>query len=712
MLTWVFSPVGIAWATVAICLALLSRLRFGWFVFWALLFVGLGSLGSTYLLVSVPLPENVGITRAAELYDRHGRLIATYSEGRRIIIDKKLPEHLTDAVIAAEDHDFFEHRGIDYGAIVRAAVRNLRDGGIVQGGSTITQQYVKIALLHDHSRTLTRKVKEAALAAKLEARFTKQQILSFYLNTVYMGRGAYGIEAASRTYFGKSARKLSLKQSAYLAGMIRAPEAYQLDHDPEAATVRTKQVLVAMEELGSAPRGSAEKATTRPLRLKDGLAARVQRYEAPYFTEWVRRNHLEDHSDCLRTCGLKIHTTLDLAMQHAAERAVAGIVKGKRGPQVALVSMTPRGEVRAMVGGRDLRSRVAAAGFNHATDLPGRQAGSAFKPIALAAALEAGISPHTNLPGQSPTRIGRPCTQAGNPWTVNNYGGRSYGTLSLRQATIHSVNTAYAHLVTRAGPRSTAQLTARLGFARAGTPDRRKVRQHCSLALGTMDVTPLEMARAYAAFAGQGRLPSLTPITKVEDRSGSCLETFVGTDGCTGGSDPSARRVMKTSTAETVTDMLKEVVTSGTGRAAYIGVPAAGKTGTSQQNVDAWFVGYTPDLVTAVWVGYPIEDKRGFVPQMRSCSNRKRCRPVKGREVTGGSLPAQIWAHFMSALQPKHDVRGNDEGPSHPVPASGGKPSPADTPARREDEAPDPPAPAPSPSPSRQPVVPLPPIDP
>lgn len=714
MAAWLLSPFAIACWTTLLALVLVAQFRFGAKISFSLFVVGAGILVSSYLVTSIPLPAQVDLTAAAEVFDRHGRLIGTYDEVRRFIIDThELPQHVGDAVIAAEDRDFFDHGGVAYKGVIRAAVKNILGGKISQGGSTITQQYVKVALLQDPSRTVTRKLREAVLASKLEDRYTKEQILAFYLNTIYLGRGSYGIEAAARTYFDKRATELSLSEAAYIAGIIRSPENYQLDRNRNSAEARWRDVLAAMKEMGSISRREARRALVEPPRLAAGVDERAQKQQAAYFLEWLRRDHLEAmFGDCLYSCGLKIHTTLDLRMQRHAEHAVAEALGDKGDPRAALVAMSPGGEVRALVGGTNFHSSAAASGFNLATDFPGRHAGSAFKPFALAAALEEGISPVASFSGASPFTARGGCGNERSGWSVSNYGGASYGYMSLGQATATSVNTIYARLMEQVGPRPLARVAKTMGFGREGTSSERTIEPLCSLALGSIDVTTLEMARAYAAFPAEGLLPEVRPITYVEDRTGQCLKAFVTSKrDCDDTIPPAPKRVMSAGSATAVTRILTQTVTSGTGAAADIGRIAAGKTGTSQNNTDAWFVGYVPQLVGAVWVGHPIEDD-GTVPQLRRC--RKRiCRPVDGQDVTGGSIPAQIWATFMKGalrdIQVKNFWGVRPTRPPAPFEAGGPikppLPSASLTPEIPAGVEPDP---SPSPSPTSRPLIVLP----
>jgi len=633
-------------------------LRYGWTLPIGAILVGSGILGLTYAFASIPLPTELDLDSSAEVYDANDELIGTFSgEVRRFLIDtSKLDKFVGEAVIAAEDRDFYKHNGVSVRGIVRAAWANITDTQISQGGSTITQQYVKNAVLEDPSRTLTRKLKEAVLSVKLERRYSKKQILGFYLNTIYLGRGAYGIEAAARAYFDKNATELTLGEAAYFAGIIPSPESYQPDSNPQGAVARRNRVLRVMEDLGYVSERKARKAARGRVRLAKQDDHR-QRQPAAYFIEWLRKVYLyPEYEECLYTCGLKIYTTLDVDMQNAAEDAVDSILTEKKDPEAALVSTTPKGEIRAFVGGRSFTNVRRARGFNYASDYPGRQAGSAFKPFTLLTAIEEGISPQSRFSGASPTYVPAPCAGDNGlpPWEVENYGGSSYGTLTLDQATTNSVNAVYGQLIHEVGPDKVAEKLEDLEFDRSGTSARREIPENCGLSLGTLDVTPVEMARAYASFAGRGVLPEIMPIRYITNSSGDCLKKYRPEQGveCEDEDRLTMERVADQNTADVLTQTLTHVVQGGTATIANIGRPVAGKTGTTQLNVNAWFAGYVPQLVTVVWEGYPAEKNGELVPRMAYCSDPVECRPVHGQEVTGGNSlvgPAVIWRNFMAA---------------------------------------------------------------
>jgi penicillin-binding protein 1A len=651
-------------------------LRFGWLLPLAAIFAGLAILMVTYAFASIPLPSDVKLSSSAELYDVHDHLIGTYTDGvERFLIDtnellKKKP-YIGQAVVASEDRDFYNHNGISFKGIARAAWANVTGGEVQQGGSTITQQYIKNAVLNDPSRTVLRKIKEAVLAVKLERRYSKKEILGFYLNTIYFGRGAYGIEAAARNYFNEHAEDLTLPQAAFLAGIIPSPESYQPDDNKAGARERRDRTLGLMVEQGYINERRAERAEKRGVILSaQALRKRkADRSKAAYFMEWLRKNYLYDeYKDRLYSGGFKIYTTLDLGLQREAEQAVSETLTEKEDPQAALVSMTPKGEVRAMVGGKDPTNVAKARGFNYATTYPGRQPGSSFKPFTLLTAIEEGISPASRFSGSSPKLIDDPrCNDTdGSSWEVDNYAGEQFGTIDLDTATTHSVNTVYAQLISEVGPDKVADLLTDLGFQPKGPNDVTEdgsLFPYCANAYGgALDVTPLELTRAYAAVDGQGMLPHLNPIRYIVDRSGNCIKEYVPRKGdCDIESVKQPERVVDANSANVLTDVLTHVIEGGTGTAAAVGLdgrPIAGKTGTGQENKDAWFAGYVPQLTTVVWMGYPTEKDHGqeIQPLMHYCSDTVLCRPVHGIDVTGGSFPAQIWAKFMSQALAEEEI--------------------------------------------------------
>ncbi len=509
-----------------------------------------------------------------------------------------LPAYMREAVLAIEDRRFYRHFGLDPVALIRAAVANLRAGRVVQGGSTLTQQLAKNVFLTPE-RTLKRKVQEVLVALWLERKFTKDEILSIYLNRVYFGAGAYGIEAAARRYFGVSARRLTLAQSAMLAGLLKAPSRYAPTRDLARAQARARQVLDAMAAAGFITPAQAEAAKRHPATL----AARTRRAGAGarYFADWVL-DKVAGYAGP-GAGDLVVRTTLDPALQGAAEEAVAWALRGegrRRGAsQAALVALAPDGAVEAMVGGRD----YAKSQFNRATQAL-RQPGSAFKLFVYLAALEAGMRPDDIV-------VDAPLTVDG--WRPRNYDGRYAGPVTLRAALARSLNTVAVRVSERVGRSRVAALARRLGVTAP-------LREDPSLALGASEVSLIELTAAYATLINQGDGVWAYGITEIRTKDGKVLYRRQG-------SGPG--RVVAETPLRMMVDMLSGVIRDGTGRAAALPWPAAGKTGTSQDSRDAWFIGFTRGLAAGVWVG----NDDGA--------------PMKG--VTGGGLPARLWKRFMSA---------------------------------------------------------------
>ncbi|MEX2622016.1 MAG: transglycosylase domain-containing protein [Egibacteraceae bacterium] len=562
-----------------------------------------------YFFTSVPLPEDIG-EAGTVIYDANGTEIATLQaeSSRADIALDDLPPHVIDAVLAAEDAEFYSHPGISLPGIFRAAVVNVTSGQVSQGGSTISQQYIK-NVTTDDARTALRKVREAALAVKLEQQFTKDEILEFYLNSIYFGRGAYGIQAAATAYYGKDAVDLSGAEAVQLAGIIPSPSRLDPLEHPEDAERRYRYVLSQLMTLGqieAADAGMLAAEMPEPLPVRP-----IQFRDAPFFLDLVQRD-LAAHVGVDRIYhGLEVTTTLDLGVQAAAEAAYtdvleAGVPEGATG---ALVALDPAsGGVRALVGGPD----HAADQVNMA--LAARQPGSTFKPFALAAWVEQGNSPESYFPAPASYEMAGTRVD-GRPYEISNFGGAAYGELSLREATWRSVNTVYGQLYEEVGGEPMVELARRAGIDGEMDP------HDSSTVLGTAEVSPLELAEAYNTFAAGGLHHEPTTIQRVE-HDGEVL--FAAPD--------SAGRAFSEQVAWTVTDVLQGVLRTGTARGADLGRPAAGKTGTTTNHADAWFAGYTPQLTAVVWMG-----------------NRDNNRRMPG-DPTGGDLPAEVWHAFMSTV--------------------------------------------------------------
>lgn len=598
----------------------------------------------SYLSKPVPIPTPVvgAATQTGHIYAGDGTLLADLHGpiNRQSVPLAQMSTPFKQAVLAAEDGNFYKHKALDFGALIRAAFKDFLSGHWVEGGSTITQQYVKLNYLGQH-RTLGRKVQEARVAYQMERRLSKDQILELYLNTVYFGRGAYGVQAAALTFYGKNASELDDSQSSLLAGLIQSPTRYNPDVNPNDAEARRLYVVDRMQALGFVSTAQAATLRTNRPKLSPPPVPNTIAYKYPWFVETVRSYLFQKYGEALVLGGgLTVQTTLDPHQQDLADQAVAKVLPNSVDPYASLVSVDPKtGFVTAMVAGRDNGTEK----FNLATQ-GRRQPGSAMKPFVLIAALEHGISPLTVYNG--PPQI---CLAGWLPsCQVSTFENESFGAITLETATIFSVNTVYAQLIMQVGPQNVVDVANRMGIpgpkwllptiAGCRPADSPGCTAHLtaepSLALGSNDVSPLEMASAYATLANHGVYHEPRFVSKVTDGSGNVLES---------GPNP-AKQALDPNIVTQVNRILNEVVTMGTGTAANIGRPEAGKTGTASDYRNAWFVGYTPELATSVWVGYrdanqPLLNVEG-VPKM-----------------AGGTIPAKIWATFMkSALPPP----GND----------------------------------------------------
>jgi membrane peptidoglycan carboxypeptidase len=559
------------------------------------------------------------------VYARDGSILTQFhAEENRVPIGlDKVPPHVVRAVLDAEDDRFFDHGPLDIRAITRALVTNVESGGVLQGGSTITQQLVKTAILSPR-QDVNRKVQEAALAIRLEGQMSKREILERYMNTVYFGNGAYGIEAAAEKYYATDTEHLTLGQGVLLASLIRNPAGGDPWVNPDEAIARRLVVIERMHELGHITAEEAEALKAEPL---PPPAPERPAQGSDYFVEHVKQILLDDErlgatpQDRIQAVfkgGLQIHTTLDPGLQAIAEQKVASIVPDTAGQfGAALVSVEPStGGVRALVGG----TGFDVSKYNLVTDPPGRQTGSSFKPFTLIAALEAGYIPSDTINGAAPCRIPDP-ESVEKVWEAKNVEGEGGGVMTLTSATVSSVNCAYARLIKLLGPAKVAEVAKRMGIAESLEPP------ILSLTLGAKDVTPLSMAAAYATLAADGERRNPVFIDWVADSQGKVLIK----------ADPKPERAISVQNARTTTQILTQVVNDGTGQAAFIpgwsgGV--AGKTGSADNNLNAWFVGYTHELSTAVWMG-----SLGTV--QRPMTN------VGGVTVYGGTYPAQIWGAYM-----------------------------------------------------------------
>ncbi|NNE95936.1 MAG: hypothetical protein HKN24_07900 [Acidimicrobiales bacterium] len=572
-------------------------------------------------------------------------------EDRELVTYDQIPPVLINAVIAAEDKDFFDHEGVDPYGIARALYQDIRFGGTLQGGSTITQQYVKNSFLTP-DRTLTRKIREATLAIKLEReaagdkRAGKEQILLDYLNLIYFGRGAYGIQAASQAYFDKNVEELNLADAAYLAGLIRAPESADARDNPEEAKRRRSTVLRRMLEDGHITELEAERADKRTLNTIIPQASRAglgevkgSEFGSEYFIEAVRQQLAEIYPDGgLYTEGLRVYTTLDHDLQKHAYQTVVNELPPEEpdNPTASIVAIDDRGRVVAMMGGTDFRSSEVNLATGRDGGGSGRQPGSAFKPFVLAESLEQGFSARSLY--AAPSVIEIEGANNGTVWRVKG-GGSSKGYRDLVDAMRVSSNVVYAQLMIDTRPDQVVQMAQKLGV----TAELPAVN---ALVLGAGEVSVQDMASAYSTFEREGAVLEPVIIERIEDPEGRVLCYYPVNGVCHDGADRTAEQVLDAEIARQVSHTLTLVVNEGTGRNAQIDQPAAGKTGTTQDARDAWFVGFTCDLTAAVWMGYP--GAPGEPPRFMD--------DFRGIEVHGGDFPAQMWAEFMSRAS-----EGNEE---------------------------------------------------
>jgi len=574
-------------------------------VLWGLtlaIWVGIG-IGALVAWYAIDLPDIDGMTTttrrpAVVFQSADGETFATFGDvyGRPLELAEIAPT-IAQAVLATEDRRFYRHFGLDLWGLARAAVTNLRAGRVVQGGSTLTQQLAKNLFLTP-DRTLKRKVQELLMALWLERRFNKDQILTLYLNRVYLGSGTFGVDAAAKRYFDVSASRLDLYQSAVIAGLLKAPSRYSPLNDPDASHRRTLDVLSNMVEAGYIDRRTADLA---------GLtgAARAVKRPLPagrYFADWIM-SHLAEMGE-VQDRDIVVRTTLDLSLQRKAEGDLKALLDGPGAKaaagQGAVVVMSPDGAVRALVGGRDYDDSQ----FNRATQAL-RQPGSSFKPFVYLAAMERGFTPADTFE-DAPIKLGN--------WSPGNYNGKFEGPVSLRRAFANSTNTVAVRLIEEVGPGRVISLAHKLGIGS-------DLRSDASLALGTSETSLLELTTAYAAFANGGFGIVAYGVDSIADPDGRVLWSRQGAG---------FGKLISDAALVHMQDMMSAVISEGTGKAARLDRPAAGKTGTTQDYRDAWFLGFTADYVGGVWLGN--DDQRHEM-----------------KKVTGGGLPAQLWKSVMIA---------------------------------------------------------------
>ncbi len=576
--------------------------------------IWVGVLAFLYVLYcAVDLPDINQVNQpplrpSVELQAKDGTLFARYGDlvGESVTLSS-LPKYVPQAVISIEDRRFYDHFGVDVFGILRAAYFNIKAGHTVQGGSTLTQQLAKNLFL-TADRKMKRKVQEMLLALWLEHRYSKDQILTAYLNRVYLGSGAYGVDAAAQTYFNKSAKELNIREAAMIAGLLRAPSRYSPLHDPKLAFERAKIVMQAMVEEGYISEAQRRVAVASAPKLdRKKLGGNSERY----FADWVYDQLGPLISDTQQDMVVK--TTLDLSLERAAERHVENVLSkqgdAKGVSEAALVTLAPDGAVRALTGGRN----YAQSQYNRATQAL-RQPGSAFKPIVYLAAIERGLTPD-DIVNDEPITIGK--------YSPENYDGRYHGPMTARQALAESINTVAVRLLDHVGVGQVIQTAKDLGIS---SP----LNRNAALALGASEVTPLELATAYACLASGGKAIEPYAITEINSRSGQVLYRHQG------GNPPQA---VDGDAVATLTGMMQNVIEYGTGKGASLGGrPAAGKTGTTSDYRDAWFAGFTADYTTVVWMG---NDDNSST-----------------KKVTGGSLPATLWREYMAEAEQGLPVAG------------------------------------------------------
>jgi penicillin-binding protein 1A len=551
-----------------------------------------------------------------KIYDSTGKKVLAILRGNenRVVVDyEDIAPVMKQAIVAIEDRRYFEHRGVDLRAIGRAVWADISKKSVVQGGSTITQQFIKNTYVRNQ-RSIARKLREAALAWQLEQKWSKKRILTAYLNTIYFGNGAYGVDQGALTYFGHHAKRMTLAESALLAGLPADPSRYDPFTNPRAARARRRTVLRTMLDLGSISQERYDYAVKQPLPRKVHL--QDTRGPGGYFANYVIQQLVDEYrTKGVYGGGLEVKTTLDLDLQEIGHRAIARWLKKEDGPAAALVAIDPRdGAVKAMIGGSNFRESQ----FNLAVQGE-RQAGSAFKPFVLATALDEGFAPAT-------TFVSKPQTiwLGDKAWVVSNYEDSYLGSTDLTTATVHSDNAVYAQLTALVGPRNVRTMAQRLGI-------KSELKGYFAIGLGAEAVNPLEMARAFSTFANGGRRIDGSIFGNRPRAIVSVAEA---------GEKAKPNRLVQTPVldeekAKVVNETLQKVITSGTGRkAALSDRPAAGKTGTTENYGDAWFVGYTPQLAVAVWVGYANQ----LIPMLTE---------YDGEPVAGGTFPALIWKSFM-----------------------------------------------------------------
>jgi penicillin-binding protein 1A len=592
-----------------------------------LLSLATGSILVLYYLNSLPTLEELTpstIAQNSNVYAIDGSLLTEFhaGENREIIPFHQMSQYIKDAIVAVEDKRFYEHQGVDYIRIIGAFIADIKAGDLSQGASTITMQYIK-NVYFTPEKTFRRKINEALIAIQLERNYTKDKILEMYLNTICFGSGAYGIQKASKVYFGVDASELTLPQAALLAGIVRIPELYSPFNDIEKAKIRRDLVLQLMYDQGYIDTDQYLDALAEPVIINKDQTYDSEIFSsrtAPYFIDYVKQNLYDKKFtdyDVFKG-GLRIYTTLDTEMQKKAEDAVKDVFPEDPGPSYSLVSVDPdNGYIYALIGGKD----YSTSKFNIAAQGK-RQPGSVFKTLVLIESVLQNFSSKNTFNPNGPITIEM---EEGPDWLVRNYNNQTFGVeeMSVADATVQSVNVVYAQLMMKVGAENVERLCNDMEIYDVGN--------NPSIAIGglTYGITPLDLSKVFSTLASGGVYHQPVCILKITDYQGNVLYEY----------DPdnneSNHRVLEEPVSYYITQILKKVIESGTGKGADIGRPAAGKTGTTENNVDAWFAGYTPDLVTVVWMGHP--------------EASQPMEPINGSVVVGGTYPADIWREFMSS---------------------------------------------------------------
>jgi penicillin-binding protein 2D len=569
-------------------------------------------------LQDLPDATQTKVAQATKIYSADGKLLARlFLENREVVPLTEISPYLRNGVVAVEDERFYQHQGYDVYGIARAAITDLTSHGARQGASTLTQQYIRQTVLSREATqvTIARKIREIYLAQELEKRYSKDEILAMYLNTVYFGDGAYGAEAASKHYFNKSAKDLDIAEAAMIAGLPQSPRYLDplLKDNMARSNARQHWVLAKMLDQHYITLDEYKKALSEKLHYQSSPEMKDGVYDCPYFVAYVKKQLQDMYGTAVVfKGGLKVFTTIDTAMESEAEKARDDNLNQPGDPNCALVSIDPKsGYIKAMVGGKDFTKNQ----FNLAAQGK-RQPGSSFKMFTLVTALEKGIPPTRAFSSDSPAVI--PGTGGAPDWVVYNSEGKGQGDMSLAEATAKSVNCVFARLIEELGASSVAETAKRMGI-------QTHIPNYPSITLGTQNCTPLEMASAYGTLANNGVHVDATAITKVVGPDGKVMFS----------ASPKHSQAVSPEIAYATTQVLKGVIDHGTATSAQIDRPEAGKTGTSENYRDAWFVGYTPQLVTSVWVGY---------------STERPMEDVHGQRGFGGTLAAPIWAEYMKSV--------------------------------------------------------------